>query len=118
MEFQCHWSAGVIIWNIQGTSSPSGWLFQKPLLMPTLIDAANRPVPRGAARGISALYRVVKQQASRRLLPHRKQFFALAAELLPRMHALRVGHAGALLAGLAQRSPDAAATWTGVDTAG
>ena len=38
-----------------------------PALMPTLLDAASRPAPRDAARGLCALYRVIKQLASRRL---------------------------------------------------
>ena len=64
-----------------------------PELMPYLLQAASRPTA-AAARGLHALYRVVKLQASRRLLPHRKQFFALAAELLPRLQPLRHAHAG------------------------
>ena len=93
-----------------------------PELMPSLLQAASRPTAAAAARGLHALYRVVKLQArpttgctittpsvsssssssspppappsqprlqaSRRLLPHRKQFFAMAAELLPRLQAL------------------------------
>ena len=82
-----------------------------PELMPTLLGAASRPAARLAARGMSALYRVTKQQASRRLLAHRKQFMALAAELLPRLQPLRQAHTGALLSTLAQRSPEAAAAW-------
>ena len=82
-----------------------------PALMPTLLDMASRPQPCSAARGLSALYRVTKQQASRRLLAHRKQFIALAAELLPRLQPLRVAHAGALLSSLAQRAPEEAAAW-------
>ena len=77
-------------------------------------DPARRFVAARAARGCArplALYRVAKQQASRRLLPHRKQFFALAAELLPRLQPLRVARTGALLEQLAQMAPDAAAAW-------
>ena len=89
-----------------------------PALLPTLLDAACRPDPRGAARGLSALHRVVKQQASRRLLPHRKQFFALAAELLPRLQPLRHAHASALLAAIAQRDATATAAWLGASSGG
>ena len=81
-----------------------------PQLMPTLLEAASRSSPRAASRGLCALHRVVKQQASRRLLPHRKQFFALAEELLPRLQPLRT-HASALVAALAQRSPEEAVAW-------
>ena len=54
-----------------------------PELMPSLLHAAARTAPRDAARGTFALFRVVKMQASRRLLVHRKQFIVLAAELSP-----------------------------------
>ena len=84
-----------------------------PALMPTLLDAAGRPDPRDAARGLSALYRVVKQQASRRLLAQRKEFIAMAAELLPRLAPLRQAHAASLLSGVAQRSAAEAAAWLG-----
>ena len=97
-----------IIGRLDGLSS---W----PVLMPTLLDVASRADPRAAARGLSALYRVVKQQASRRLLPHRKQFFALTAELEPRLRPMHATHVRALLAGIAQQpSADAAAAWLGV----
>ena len=63
-----------------------------PELMPALLQAASRTTPRDAARGTFALFRVVKLQAARRLLVHRKQFIALAAELSPRLQPLRAAH--------------------------
>ena len=82
-----------------------------PALMPTLLETASQPAPHAAARGLCALYRVVKQQASRRLLVHRKQFFALAEELLPRLQPLRMAHASQLLTTLSQSSLAEVAGW-------
>ena len=79
--------------------------------MPYLLQAASRPTAAAAARGLHALYRVVKLQASRRLLPHRKQFFALAAELLLRLQPLQQRYVEGLLRELGQRPPEQAATW-------
>jgi len=84
-----------------------------PELMPYLLQAASRPTAAAAARGLHALYRVVKLQASRRLLPHRKQFFALAAELLLRLQPLQQRYVEGLLRELGQRPPEQAAASLG-----
>ena len=140
-----------------------------PELMPYLLQAASRPAAAAAARGLHALYRVVKLQASRRrlalalaltptltriltltrtltliltltthhspltthhstltltltltlqasrrLLPHRKQFFALAAELLLRLQPLQQLYVEGLLRELGQQPPEQAAAWLGL----
>ena len=81
-----------------------------PELMPSLLHAAARTAPRDAARGTFALFRVVKMQASRRLLVHRKQFIVLAAELSPRLQPLRARLHG-LLQAIRCRSLHEAAAW-------
>ena len=53
-------------------------------------------------------------QASRRLLPHRKQFFALAAELLLRLQPLQQLYVEGLLRELGQQPPEQAAAWLGL----
>ena len=68
-----------------------------PALLPALTASCTRPAPLDAARGLSALYRVVKLQASRRLLAHRKAFFALSEQLHAPLASLRTSHARALL---------------------
>ena len=87
-----------------------GGLAAWPELMPSLLHAAARTAPRDAARGTFALFRVVKMQASRRLLVHRKQFIVLAAELSPRLQPLRARLHG-LLQAIRCRSLHEAAAW-------
>ena len=49
--------------------------------------------------------------ASRRLLAHKKQFFTLSSELLPKIRALSATWTGSLLRQLGQLEPRAAAAW-------
>lgn len=82
-----------------------------PELMPFLLQAASRPCVAQAARGLQAMYRVVKLQASRRMMLHRKQFFAMAAELLPRLEPMRMRYVRGLPEQLAQQSAVQAVEW-------
>ena len=66
-----------------------------PEVMLTLLELASRSEPRAAARGLSALYRVVKQQASRSAAAAPQAVLALAAELEPRLRPLHATHARA-----------------------
>ena len=92
-----------------------------PELMPFLLEAASRPCATQAARGLQAMYRVVKLQASRRMMLHRKQFFAMAEGLLPRLEPMRMRYVRGLLERLAQEPAAQAAEWLlsgGGETAG
>ena len=82
-----------------------------PELIPRLLELASMPPSFHSRRGLCFLYRVVKQQAARRLTVHRKQFFALAAELLPRLAPLRVAHSQALVQRLIASGPHDGAAW-------
>ncbi|KAL1524636.1 hypothetical protein AB1Y20_019523 [Prymnesium parvum] len=79
-----------------------------PSLLPRLLDESARPSHAEKHRAVAFLFRVVKQQATRRLMPHRKQFFALAAELLPRLQPLRHATYQDLLVTLTQQDAAAA----------
>ena len=82
-----------------------------PELVPKLLDVAKQADPRAAARGLGALYRVAKQQASRRLLAHRKQFFAFAEHLWPHLQPIHTMLKCRLLDLLDQQAPSETAAW-------
>ncbi|KAG8467413.1 hypothetical protein KFE25_000729 [Diacronema lutheri] len=68
-------------------------------LLPALLGAAARPDADAAARGLRALHRVVKELASRRLLPHKREFCALAPALATDVARMLGVHVAAALGG-------------------